>query len=384
MAEQRDLANAGDPESDSAALFTSYRDLYFDEQVRREEKLATAGTRLKERLASLAQRKEQRRTILDPKLGLAKRKGGSRRVGPVGRAQWSQREYRPKSLAEKARIKAGSIAFAYDPPRATRLGTSTTKYAMETSPGKPVVPPTRPSFKEEGYVESRRPSSASRPSQDSSSSLKRKSPYSDPVFRSRIPDLPEIGSSSSSSQMRFVDRTITVPVKSSMDRPYRMQNGKLSLAPHPPAGQQRSMLPQTSPPSSDTDSGALSPPADAPPAPRREIPGIRRKPMPVKPKPPEETVVLSEPLVSAASGSRPGILPPSSVLGAGNATVQSPQSALSPGLAGPTASHSAFSASKPTRLTTHPASGTALPMMAPPRRPTMPSLFIPRKRNKPS
>lgn len=347
-----------DTEDANAHLFISYRDLYFDEQVRREEKLATAGTRLKERLATLAQRKEQRRTILDPRLGLDRRK--KRRVGPVQNVHWSQREYRPKTLAEKARIKAGTIAFAYDPPRATRLGISTTRYAIDSSAGQQTIAPNRPSYIEEELEPGRRPSSAVKQSF---------APASNSNFRATC-------AATSSGGTRFTQRTVTVPVKSSIDRPYRMLGGKLALASSKPT------LPQTSPPSSDTDSGALSPPAQLP---RRDIPGIRRKPMPIKPS----ESMMSPPLSDYSANSPP---PPTFETSGADGHSAAIQSCVEPVTSYRAAAQlpRAYSPQQIARVSVHhesaasPPPSTSLPMLAPPKRPSMPSLFIPRKRNKPS
>ncbi|KAK9893361.1 hypothetical protein P389DRAFT_20265 [Cystobasidium minutum MCA 4210] len=115
-------SNIGEHEhEDDDDLFSSYRDLYYDEQVRREEKLASAGERLKERMSNLAAMKSSRQTILDPRLSLNLRKKRRGQITlPTGRrnvAGWENNNSRPKTLTEKARARASQLAFAYEPPR---------------------------------------------------------------------------------------------------------------------------------------------------------------------------------------------------------------------------------------------------------------------------
>lgn len=102
-----------------------FRDLYYDEQIAREERLATAGSRLKERVAALKEQKMQRRVILDPKLGLQKKK--KRGSAPLKTAfvrrnpvvvmkkpvSWAQREYKPTAGVDRAKDKALAVAAAY-------------------------------------------------------------------------------------------------------------------------------------------------------------------------------------------------------------------------------------------------------------------------------
>lgn len=306
-AQARERIQAATPAA--ADLFTSFRELYYDEQVRREERLATAGTRLKERIASLTQRKQERRTILDPKLGFSqkRRRGiagvalsgatlkGGRRVGPIPKLHWSQREYRPKGLADKARQRAGNIAasFAsplplasvssgsavagpsvYTAPRATRAAVQAVKYAVESSRAEgassTAAPPRRPDYREaviEGEEE------------DEAAVKERRS-------RAR-------------GQPKFIERRIAIPVKSSAERPYRAGSasgeqrqlvgrssgsggGSRAAAAATSATSDRSMAESSAASPASTSSDMSSVPVQSPPRVIKSIPGIKRKPIPLK------------------------------------------------------------------------------------------------------
>ena len=382
---------AAAPDTD---LFTSFRELYYDEQVRREERLATAGTRLKERIASLTQRKQERRTILDPKLGFSqkRRRGiagvalsgtalkGGRRVGPVPKIHWSQREYRPKGLADKARQRAGNIAAsfasplpvtsvssasavagpaAYTAPRATRATVQAVKYAVESSRAEGVsstsAPPKRPDYREaviEGEEE------------DEAAEKERQA-------RAR-------------RQPKFIERRIAMPVKSSAERPYRagsdsgeqrqlvkrsIEAGSQSTA--AATGRTSSRLTAGPSPigSASTSSDMSSVPAQPPARVIKSIPGIKRKPIPLKRDPSGQP--LPSALYAADSVNLSAMSAPAST-GSYADPMQSPASS-------PPVSAAAGSMSPVDSL---PMLNTASASTAAKR--AMPNLFIvPRKRTKP-
>lgn len=125
------LATTPSTASSSSTPAPSFRDLYYDEQIARAERLASAGTRLKERIASLKQMKEERKVQLDTRI---RANGPKRRTAK--NAHWSQKEYKPKSFVEKAKEKASRVAFAYEPPKFRRssMRPSTIAPAVDRKP----------------------------------------------------------------------------------------------------------------------------------------------------------------------------------------------------------------------------------------------------------
>ena len=302
-------------------------------------------------------------------------------MGPIPKIHWSQREYRPKGLADKARQRAGNIAasFAsplplanvssasavagpsvYAAPRATRATVQAVKYAVESSRAEgassTAAPPKRPDYREaviEGEEE------------DEAAEKERRS-------RAR-------------GQPKFVERRIAIPVKSSVERPYRAGSA---------SGEQRQLVgrgsgseagsraaatatsatsdrPTAGPPAASpasTLSNKSSVPAQPPPRIIKSIPGIKRKPIPLKSdssgQPPASARTSTDSTMSATS-------PPASA-GSYPNLKQSPAS--SPPLSAAAGSMSPVD---------------SLPMLNTASAPTavkraMPSLFIvPRKRSKP-
>lgn len=334
-------------ESEHDDLFVSYRDLYYDEQVRREEKLASAGERLKERMHNLAQIKSSRQTILDPRLSLNLRKRRRGQTLPTGasRLHWSKKESRPKTLTEKARARASQLAFAYDPPRFTRSASMKVGFI----PQKP-----KPVYKESSLEDMQTSQGTTKGifgPRRGKPSIEACQAANQAFSRNPIPNTVKPTSTS------FVERTVTKPPKSSIDKPYKA----LELPTNGIAGKS---ITKTTPisrspqknqaPSQDTLQVSNSRNDNEQQQPRSaiNIPGITRRPILHK-KPASE----EDQFIPQNSGS---ISP-----------------AASPPLASATASSPPSSSLASVRSVPVP----NLPMMSQPRKvPSGPSLFIPRKK----
>lgn len=314
-------------------LFVSYRDLYYDEQVRREEKLASAGERLKERMNSLAQMKSSRQTILDPRLSLNLRKRKRGQTLPTGRTHWSK-ESRPKTLTEKAKARASQLAFAYDPPRFTR--SSSMKVGF-------IPPKPRPMYKEASLDDSH---TASPRKVGIFGPRRGKHPLE--ACQGPTEAFVRKTGSSHSKPTSFVERTVARPVKSSPSRPYRAHafDAEITMAKAAPY----SKSPQLTQSASGTPQTNNSFDTKERTRPSLSIPGITRRPLP-----PKKISEQNQPVTKTSIAVSPTATPTTS-----SAAASAPPSSGSP------------------------APASDLPMLSQPRKalPSGPSLFIPRKRTK--
>lgn len=124
----------------------------------------------------MKQQRDERRVVLDPKLGLKKTKGG--RSAPL-KTHWSLTGYRPRTMTEKARAKADAVAKAFQTPSAPIRGSSFRVAMQHSLSNKPAPVYAEPEFEQ-------------------------------PAQKKRI--LPPT---------RYVARTVTVKAPSSMENPYR-------------------------------------------------------------------------------------------------------------------------------------------------------------------
>lgn len=331
-------------EDEDDDLFMSYRDLYYDEQVRREEKLASAGERLKERMNNLAQMKSSRQTILDPRLSLNLRKRRRGQTLPTGRHHWSK-ESRPKTLTEKARARASQLAFAYDPPRFTRSASMKVGFI----PQKP-----KPVYKESSLEDVQ-------PSQATTKGIfgPRRGKPSLEACQAANEAFSRKGSNAHAKATSFIERTVTRPIKSSVDRPYKLlelpthgiPGNSVTKTATPPRSAQNHIQPITRAP---IQAAPASSSEVQIPRPTINIPGITRRPILQK------------------KGSEHG------------QTLAPTDTSVSP--AGSPPLSTAIASSPPPPASTSSLSSTPvpnLPMMSQPRKvPSGPSLFIPRKRAK--
>lgn len=259
-----------DPEGQDSELdddlFMSYRDLYYDEQVRRAEKLASAGERLKERMNNLAQMKSSRQTILDPRLSLNLRKRRRGQTLPTGRGHWSK-ETRPRTITEKARARASQLAFAYDPPRFTRSASMKVGFI----PSKPTPL----------YMENPLEDATAQQMTRGIFGPRRGKPSLEACQAANGSFSATTNGNTSSRPTTFVERTVSRPAKSSIDRPYKVlqlpekgvsgQMSKTSVTqPKSIVSRPTSSIPIPSSPSS---------PADKPVISLKNIPGITRRPI---------------------------------------------------------------------------------------------------------
>lgn len=349
-----------------------YRELYYDEQIARAERLASAGTRLKERIASIKQSKEERRVQLDTRLRAPEKR--SRRT-----AAWTRQAYRPKSIMDKAKERAGRVAFAYEPPRFTKrsmLRPST----IAPSPEK------RPAYKEvderELEREKRRQAEKAREAlftrRGAGAGELAKSPIKEMSYKAAGLQVPK-------------EQPKPVEVDSVTPRPSKMSSEQSSRASS--SGVAAKKLTTSSPrPQPSTVTSAtplpLPPPPSAPvrlePRPIRNIPGITRRPKPstsAAGSGSEPESALSPPALSppATSSSSTALSPASSQAGSPPPAYFSPDAQLSPRMSGIS---SASYGLGPTNKIVQEAFD--LPMLS--KRPTPsvstsgPSLFITRKR----
>ena len=261
---------------------------------------------MKERIASIKQQKQDRRVVVDPRLGFdkARRTKASLRK----QAHWTSKNYRPKCLADKVRLKASSIAMAYRSTASQQK--SSMRIAISNSLPKSLVPP---------YI---------------------------------VPDEMDEKEPASGEQRckvhgtKFVERTVNMRPKMSMEKPLRVSGVKKATK-----AEDVRILQDPKRQEEDLE------------MPKKVIPGITRRPRPVKqdvdcqsdttliltslPAPPHDTTSPVPQQVPSLKATSPiAIIPP--------------QSHLSPPLT---------DGMLPTP-----------PPMLPKRRP--PSLFIPRKRPK--
>lgn len=286
-------------------LFMSYRDLYYDEQVRREERLASAGERLKERMSNLAQIKSSRQTILDPRLSLSLRKRRRGQTLPTGRTHWSK-ESRPKTLTEKARARASQLAFAYDPPRFTRSASMKVGF---------IPPKPKPLYKEESLgqaVEKPQVKGIYGPRRGKPS-LEDCQAANEAFSRNAKPGPTRV------KPTIFVEKTVSRPVKSSIDKPYKIlqlpREGISHTRTRPIAASAASHSPKAITTTTTTPTTAT---VSKPTSSIKHIPGITRRPIPQKQleeqesqavKRPETDTTLTPPAITSLLASSP---PPSS------------------------------------------------------------------------
>lgn len=376
------------------SLFACYRDLYCEAELAREEKLARAGTRLKEKIASLKQQKEQRAVVLDPKLGLNPRisRGGrgrrTNRISPiktrVGHSNAAQQHghSRPKTLMEKARLKAGVVAYAYHPPKFTRSSMRIACMASNPSRAKPKYAEVGEDEegKDEALARSEAPRDKSAPSSNSTPSA------------------------TQGQGTRFVERSVTVKAKSSIDRPHKEADGlgipkpvhvkMLPQGQNVHRGPRSRPSPTTSPHAMKLTSKPTDPTPPAPgrdreilprPSPIKNIPGVTRKPkrattshtapLHMHVGPPPFTSDGPSPSPSSSAASTVSSSPPNW----SNVAVAQQYPALSPPTATAASSSSSSSSSWSSSLQRE-SQFHAQPTKVV-RRAT-PSLFIPRKRAK--
>lgn len=332
---------------------------------------------MKERLNHLAEVKSGRQTILDPRLSLHLRKRRRGQTLPTGRmlsnvrGQQRQPVFRTKSLAERARAKATMIAAnRSQPPQFTRSASM----SVGLIPPKP-----RPLYKE-----------SSLDSVDGQSNIS----LSKGIYGPRRGKVLSATSAVSRTDLmasnggtKFVERTVTVPAKSSIDKPYKSTRKVVEAS--PPGKTRVLALPgrelQHKTTSALSSQQAVSPDT-TPPVPIRNIPGITRRKQPVKlgmekddtisgtrsqsDSTQDTKVVKSVPLPNV-SMARPQISPPSTPA---SSSAGSPPT-YSDTNSGP------FSPPISESTSTTASDAVSLPMFSQPRR-AVPSLFIPRKKSR--
>lgn len=327
-------------ETENQSHIVSFRDLYNDEQIAREERLATAGNRLKERIASLNQQKQERRVVLDPRIGLIKNRNTRRPARPKLAAnnralRWTAKDYKPRSLAEKARIAASNIAHASKPIKVPSK--SSLRLAVQRSLG------TKP----------------------------------DPIYvDDALPEDCDSGKTIPKDNLngtRFVERVVKVPAKSSIDRPFRLGRvlsstvlDSLSLSPDDQAqipSRKQPAIAKIEHSQSQITTTAFkracndaSPEAPLP-AVRKSVPGITRKPKPSKPRSASEEALQQQTMTT------------------------SPQKVSLPLHDHQTQTQDLQQAHSPPNGPASPPSAPST-LIPPVKRPSAPSIFIPRKRPK--
>lgn len=342
----------GEAVSNYEDLFSTYRDLYYEAEVARDEKLALAGSRLKEKIATLRQKKQERSVVLDPKLGLNPKLNRRSKISPI-KTRWSQQQSsaRPKTLMEKARAKAGAVAYAYHPPKFTR--SSMRIACMASIPSKPKL-----NYKE---VDS-----------------------NDDITTAISSHSGKAVNTGKGKGTHFVERTVAVKSKATPQKPFKDAAGPvLSHAQHigildgsikpVPTSNAVACPPKLSAQHAQTAKPADEPVPVAAPRPIKNIPGITRRPKPANYDkhlgPPPFTSDAPSPSSSSATSH---LSPP---------YIPSPiESAASPpnwshvvAQLSPPASTSSSSFYDPPPSTTSASATTKKPK---------PSLFIPRKRPK--